>query len=33
MKKYKTIVADPPWEYGKWGKADPKTRPKSSVAL
>jgi N6-adenosine-specific RNA methylase IME4 len=27
MKKYKTIVADPPWKYGKWGKADPKTRP------
>ncbi len=21
MKKYKTIVADPPWQYGKWGKA------------
>ena len=21
MKKYKTIVADPPWKYGKWGKA------------
>lgn len=20
-KKYKTIVADPPWRYGKWGKA------------
>ena len=19
MKKYKTIVADPPWKYGKWG--------------
>jgi len=27
MKKYKTIVADPPWIYGKWGKADPKIRP------
>ena len=25
--KYRTIVADPPWKYGKWGKADPKTRP------
>jgi len=21
LKKYKTIVADPPWQYGKWGKA------------
>jgi len=21
MKKYKTILADPPWQYGKWGKA------------
>ena len=21
MKKYKTIVVDPPWKYGKWGKA------------
>ncbi len=21
MKKYKTIVIDPPWKYGKWGKA------------
>jgi hypothetical protein len=21
MKKYRTIVADPPWKYGKWGKA------------
>lgn len=21
MKKYKTIVADPPWQYGKWGAA------------
>lgn len=21
MKKYKTIVADPPWKYGTWGKA------------
>ena len=20
MKKYRTIVADPPWKYGKWGK-------------
>lgn len=23
-KKYKTIVADPPWRYGKWGKASKK---------
>lgn len=22
-KKYKTIVVDPPWQYGKWGKASP----------
>lgn len=21
MKKYRTILADPPWKYGKWGKA------------
>jgi hypothetical protein len=21
LNKYKTIVADPPWKYGKWGKA------------
>jgi N6-adenosine-specific RNA methylase IME4 len=21
LKKYKTIVVDPPWKYGKWGKA------------
>mgnify|MGYP000846921566 FL=1 len=21
MQKYRTIVADPPWKYGKWGKA------------
>ena len=20
-KKYKTILIDPPWKYGKWGKA------------
>ena len=24
MKKYKTIVADPPWQYGKWGKGSDK---------
>lgn len=29
MKKYKTIVADPPWTYGKWGRATPKLRPNS----
>lgn len=23
-KKYKTIVVDPPWKYGKWGKASKK---------
>jgi len=27
--KYKTIVIDPPWKYGKWGKANPKSRPNS----
>ena len=30
-KKYQTIVADPPWEYGKWGKANPISRPNSIV--
>lgn len=29
MKKYKTILIDPPWEYGVWGKANPKSRPNS----
>jgi N6-adenosine-specific RNA methylase IME4 len=29
MRKYKTIVIDPPWKYGKWGKANPKSRPNS----
>ncbi len=24
MKQYKTIVLDPPWKYGKWGKASKK---------
>lgn len=28
-KKYKTIVVDPPWQYGIWGKANPKSRPNS----
>lgn len=27
--KYKTIVIDPPWKYGKWGKANLKSRPNS----
>ena len=27
MQKFKTIVVDPPWKYGKWGKANPKSRP------
>ena len=25
MKKYKTIVVDPPWEYGKWGVGSSKS--------
>ena len=24
---FKTIVADPPWQYGKWGRATPASRP------
>ena len=28
---YKTIVIDPPWKYGAWGKANPKSRPNSIV--
>ena len=24
---YKCIIVDPPWKYGKWGKANPKSRP------
>lgn len=27
MKKYSTIVIDPPWMYGKWGKSKPTHRP------
>jgi len=27
MKKYQTIVVDPPWKYGKWGRATPEKRP------
>src|SRR3972149_9051661 len=30
-KKYKVIYADPPWKYGNWGKANPKSRPNSKV--
>lgn len=26
MQKYKTIVVDPPWKYGKWGKGSKKAR-------
>lgn len=29
--QYRTIVADPPWEYGAWGKATPAIRPNSKV--
>jgi len=25
--KFRTIVADPPWQYGKWGKTTPASRP------
>ncbi len=28
MKKYQTILADPPWQYGSWG-VDPRIRPVS----
>ena len=31
MGKYKTILADCPWEYGSWGKAEPIHRPNSKV--
>lgn len=24
---FRTIVADPPWKYGSWGKATPESRP------
>lgn len=27
MKKYKTIVADPPWRYGAWGRTKLNSRP------
>ena len=30
-KKYQIIYADPPWEYGVWGKANPKSRPNSKI--
>jgi len=29
--KYQTIVVDPPWKYGAWGKASPVSRPNSKV--
>ena len=29
MKKYQVIYADPPWQYGTWGKANPISRPNS----
>lgn len=29
LKRYSTIVVDPPWRYGKWGKANPLSRPNS----
>ena len=32
MKKYKTIVADPPWKYGKWGKASEKAFAVSGIS-
>lgn len=25
LKKYRTIVADPPWRYGSWGKPSPRS--------
>jgi len=31
MKKYRTIYADPPWHYGKWGNATPEHRPNSKI--
>ena len=31
VKRYKTIVIDPPWQYGVWGKANPIIRPNSIV--
>lgn len=30
-RKYKTIIADPPWKYGSWGKATPESRPNCKV--
>jgi len=30
-KKYRTIVADPPWKYGAWGKASNRALEKSFV--
>ena len=31
VKKYQTILADPPWKYVSWGKAEPTHRPNSKV--
>ena len=31
MGKYRTILADPPWRYGNWGKASAWCRPNSTV--
>ncbi len=31
MIKYQIIYADPPWQYGAWGKADPAIRPNTRV--
>ena len=31
MTLYRTILADPPWEYGAWGKATPERRPNCKV--
>jgi hypothetical protein len=30
--KYRTIVADPPWKYGKWGKASVPNYDNSQIA-
>ena len=30
-KKYQIIYVDPPWRYGVWGKANPKSRPNGKV--
>ena len=28
---FRTIVADPPWKYGAWGKATPESRPNCKI--